>query len=76
MLEGDGPKETVLNWQKHFTKLLGQPPNISDKDIVISNRHGPLDISTDPFTREELTTAEKLITEGKAYGDDSIAPEV
>ena len=76
LIAGGGPRERLQNWEKHFTKLLGQPPQVEDEAIVINTRHGPLDIDTAPFTEDELTKAKKQITEGKAYGEDGIAPEV
>ena len=45
-----------------------------DKEIDPIN--DTLDISTDPFTLEEYRTAKLSIKEGKACGDDKIAPEV
>ena len=38
--------------------------------------HGSLNISTDPFTLEEYRIAKSGIKEGKACGDDKVAPEV
>ena len=35
-----------------------------------------LEISTEPFTPKELKLAKGRITEGKAYGEDAISPEV
>ena len=35
-----------------------------------------LEISTEPFTPKELQLAKERITEGKAYGEDGISPEV
>lgn len=76
LIAGGGPRERLQNWEKHFTKLLGQPPQVEDDSIVIDTIHDTLDIDVDPFTSNELATAKKQITEGKAFGDDGIAPEV
>ena len=75
-IDGGGPQQRLNNWKAHFSKLLGQPPQVDNEDITINVRHGPLDIDTNPFTRDELAKAKKQITEGKAYGDDEVAPEV
>ena len=76
LIDGVGPQERLGNWQSHFSNLLGQPPQVEDEDITINNIHGPQNIDTNPFTREELRLAKKQLTEGKAPGDDGVAPEV
>lgn len=76
LIAGGGPKERLLSWENHFTNLLGQPPHIEDELLVINTRHSPLDICEAPFTLDELIEAKAQITEGKAYGEDGISPEV
>ena len=38
--------------------------------------HGPLDISTEPSSLEEYRIAKTIMKEGKACGEDKVAPEV
>ena len=76
-IRGDSPADRVRQWQHHFATLLGSPPIVEDhgpEDIEPVNSH--LDIETGPFTLEEYRTAKTSIKEGKACGDDNIAPEV
>ena len=74
LVEGGSSTKRLKKWRKHFSGLLGQPPTIPDSNIPIRNIHPPLNIEDGPFTIDEL--AKKQIVEGKAYGDDSISPEV
>ena len=76
LVEGGSSTERLENWRKYFSGLLGQPPTVPDSSIPIRNIHPPLNIEDGPFTIEELRLAKKQIVEGKAYGDDSISPEV
>lgn len=75
-IKGNSPEERVGKWRDHFSSLLGQPPPVENPDEEIEPIHGPLDINTDPFTLEEYRIAKTSIKEGKACGDDNIAPEV
>ena len=34
----------ILGWERHFSNLLGQPPQVEDEDITINNMHTLLDI--------------------------------
>ena len=76
LVEGGSSAERLENWKKHFSGLLGQPPRVPNSDITIRTVHPPQDIEEGPFTLEELQLAKKQIVEGKAFGDDGIAPEV
>ena len=76
LIEGGSAVERLKNWENHFVKLLGQPPEVPDEDIVIRTINPPLDINIDPFTDSELNLARKQIKEGKAFGEDGISPEV
>ena len=76
LVEGGSSTESLENWRKHFSGLLGQPPTVPDSNIPIRNIHPPLNIKDGPFTIKEISLARKQIVEGKAYGDDSISPEV
>ena len=76
LIEGGSAAERLKNWEAHFINLLGQPPTVPDEDVEIPAIHPLQDINTDPFDRGELAEAKKQISEGKAYGDDAIPPEV
>ena len=76
LIDGGSSAERLENWKKHFSGLLGQPPQVPDSEMPIRTIHPPLNIETGPFTREELHLAKKQIVEGKAHGDDGISPEV
>ena len=76
LIDGGSAEGRLRRWKEHFKKLLGQPPAVPDHDLEIPTIHPPQDISVELFTLEELGVAKKNIQEGKAYGDDGIAPEV
>ena len=74
-MEGGSPEERNDIWFNHFRTLLGSAPSESP-DSEVENIFPPADIFTGSFTLEEYRRAKKRIREGKAYGDDSIPPEV
>ena len=76
LIEGGSSEGRLENWKNHFSKLLGEPPQVPDENIAIRQIFPTLDIKTSPFTKEELKIAKKDITLGKAHGDDGIPPEV
>ena len=76
LVDGGSAEGRLKSWKDHFTKLLGQPPSVPDQELVIQTIHPQQDIKTGLFCREELAEARKQIKEGKAYGDDGIAPEI
>lgn len=76
LIKGGSAQERIAKWKDHFEKLLGQPPAGAPDDLEVQQRFSDLNISTDPFTVEELQLARKKITEGKACGDDGVPPEV
>ena len=49
---------------------------MENADEEIETIHGLLDISTEPFSLEEYRIANTSIREGKACGEDKVAPEV
>ena len=59
-----------------FLISLRTTPVVENPDAEIEPIHGPLKISTDPFTLEEYRIAKVSIKEGKACGDDKVAPKV
>ena len=75
-IKGKDAEERVESWKKYFKNLLGQPPSVTDEDEEIPRIHPDLNISTNPFSRRELADATKDIKEGKAFGEDGIAPEI
>ena len=72
-VEGGSPEERKERWFTHFSSLLGSTPTESP---AVETLFPPADINTDRFTLDEFRTAKKKIKEGKAFGDDSIPPEV
>ena len=76
LIKGGSAKDRMAKWKDHFENLLGQPPIGAPDDLVVHQRFSDLNISTDPFTIEELKSARKKIVEGKACGPDGVTPEV
>ena len=76
LIDGGSAEGRLKSWQEHFTKLLGQPPSVPDQELEVPVIHPPQDISVDLFSKDELVEARMKIKEGKAYGDDGIAPEI
>ena len=75
-IKGKDAEERVESWKEHFKNLLGQPPSVTDEDEEIPRIHPDLNIPTNPFSRLELASAIKEIKEGKAFGEDGVAPEI
>ena len=50
LIERGSAVERLKNWENHFVKLLGQPPEVPDEDIIIRTINPPLDINIDPFS--------------------------
>ena len=67
-IRGNGPGERKRNWLEHFKALLGSSPVVQDEEVEIEQQFEERDISTEPFSLEELRTAKKKITEGKQPG--------
>ena len=64
-------------WHSHFQKLLGeQPPEELDSIEIEQMYEVHQDISTAPFSVDELKEAKSRIKENKACGEDGITPEV
>ena len=76
LVEGGSREGRLRAWKDHFTKLLGQPPVVPNEEVDIAAVHPPQNISVDKFTKTELEEAKKSIKEGKAFGEDGVAPEV
>ena len=77
-ISGNSAQDRVNKWQAHFKNLLGeQPPDSLDDQIIQQMFYEPEhDISTAPFTAEELREAKRRIKDNKACGEDGIPPEV
>ncbi|XP_063680045.1 uncharacterized protein LOC134815440 [Bolinopsis microptera] len=76
LVEGGSREDRLRAWKNHVTKLLGQPPVVPNEEVDIPVVHPPQNISVDKFTKTELEEATKSIKEGKAFGEDGVAPEV
>ncbi|XP_063680135.1 uncharacterized protein LOC134815526 [Bolinopsis microptera] len=75
-IRGNGAEERKENWLRYFTNLSGSTPDVENEHPSIETQFEGLNISTEPFTLEELKAAKLRIKEGKAPGDDGIPPEV
>ena len=76
LVEGGSAEGRLKSWKDHFTKLLGQAPSVPDEDVCIPIMHPTQDISVAEFSKGELEEARKMIKEGKAFGEDGVAPEI
>ena len=76
LVEGGSAKGRLDAWTTHFRNLLGLPPQVPDENMDVETVFPSLDIRADEFDVSELIEAKKQIKEGKAYGDDGIAPEI
>ena len=74
-IKADNPEERLKKWKDHFENLLGQPPVISEQEII-RLVEGTLPINTEDFTKEELLKCIKSFKKGKAAGLDDIPVEV
>ena len=74
LTEGGSAEGRLACWKNHFVRLLGQPPDVPDEDPEINQVHPLLPIPVESFTMDELKQAKA--SEGKACGEDGIAPEV
>ena len=75
-LKGNSPEERVELWHTHFSKLLGNPPSITDPDVPIEAVFCNLEIPDEPFSVDEFVKAKKTMRCGKACGEDGITPEL
>ena len=70
---GDHTSERIKLWEENFTNLLGRPASLTlhpeEIDTIISQT---LPISVHEFTMEELTSAIRSTSSGKATGLDNI----
>ena len=74
---GDHPSERINLFEEHFKNLLGRPASLpshpEEIDIIISET---LPIPVHEFTMEELTSAIRSTSSGKATGLDNIPAEI
>ena len=75
-IQGGSAEERKTRWKDHFQSLLGQPPVGVNDDLDVQQRFSQLNISTEPFSKDELKVAKARIKENKACGEDGIPPEV
>ena len=70
---GDHPSKRIKLWEEHFTNPLDRPaslpPHPEEIDTIISET---LPIPVHEFTKEELTSAIRSTSSGKATGMDNI----
>ena len=74
---GDYPSKRINLWKEHFKSLLGKPASLpshpEEIDTIVSET---LPIPVHEFTMEELTSAIRSTSSGKATGLDNIPAEV
>ena len=75
-MKGESKEERIKNCYEHFKGLLGNPPVITDEEKDIEDIFTDLNIKIGPFNTEEYAVAKKALKEGKAPGEDGMAPEV
>ena len=72
-VRGGSASERKKNWLDHFKKLLGATPTISDdQELPKVQIAGTLNISTKPFTMEELNAVTSTLKDQKLPGLDNI----
>lgn len=71
-LKGGSSKIRRENWLNHFKSLLGNPPILNNDSLPLTQIFDELDISTSPFTLEELSKSVKLFSNNKSSGLDNI----
>ena len=55
---GERPEERVSTWFTHFSKLLGNTPEVEEADETIPAVYEGLDIDDSPFSLVEWTLVE------------------
>ena len=76
MIKANDKKDRINKWYSHFKDLLGKEPVVEGELEIIQPVLKDLDISDEPFTKEEYASVKKSIVVGKACGPDGILPEV
>ena len=71
-LKGGSAENRKANWFKHFKGLLGEPPRVDPDPLPLTRISEELDISTSPFTLEELHNSLKSFSKNKSSGLDQI----
>ena len=75
-IAGESPEEWVNTWLTHFSKLLGNTPDVEEPDETIPAVYEGLDIDDGPFTLHEFKKVKTSLKLRKSAGLDGIPPEV
>ncbi|XP_065565735.1 uncharacterized protein LOC136030594 [Artemia franciscana] len=73
--KGDSKMKADERWASHFEKVLNRP-RPDDPETVPDTRFLQIDVSADPPSTEEGTTAVKKLKNGRAPGVDGITAEM
>ena len=73
---GQSPEERVNTWFTHFSKLLGNTPEVEEPEETIPRVYEGLDIDDGPFTLNEFQKVKTSLKLSKNAGLDGIPPEV
>ena len=71
-LKGGSPEKRKDNWLTHFKSLQGDPPLLGNDQLPLTQVSDVLDISTEPFTKDEVKIALKSFSVNKSSGLDNI----
>ena len=71
-IKGGSAEKRKSNWLSHFKSLLGNPPKLNDQPLPKIKISDKLNISTSPFTKEELLIVLKSFSNNKSPGLDNI----
>lgn len=71
-LKGGSAEKRRDNWHNHFQKLLGNPPKVDGDPLPLNQIFNTLDISTNPFSIDELEKTLKQFVNNKSSGLDQI----
>ena len=64
-VSGESPKERVNTWFTHFSKLMGNTPEVEEPNETILTVYKGLDIDDSPFTLDKFKKVKTLLKLGK-----------
>ena len=73
---GESPEDRVKTWFTHFSKLLGNTPEVEEPLKAIPAVYEGLDTDDGPFTLDEFKKVKTSFKLGKSAGPYGIPPEV